>query len=181
MLIWAALVDTDGVAEAVASARTHWAEVLLPRYARQPHVTLGYGGPVPFPGASPADPAYSPERLAEDRATLNRLRMPPFDVRIGGWDTFPMVPYLKAEAPELRQIATSLGEGKLRPYVPHVTLGHYAVEVPLSEVRAMASSWSWPEVSLRVNRLSLLRYDASDIAGPLTEVDCVKLGPPERA
>ncbi|MDO5676949.1 MAG: 2'-5' RNA ligase family protein [Propionibacteriaceae bacterium] len=177
ILIWAALVDTDEVRAAVESAREHWAGVLLPRYERQPHITVRYGGPVPREGAVPMDPLYTDERVAADRATIEALRLSPFDVRIGGWSTFEMVPYLHAEAPELGLTAGALGEDLLRPYVPHVTIGHYAVEAPLAEMSALGAGWSWPEAVVRIERLSLLRYDAADIAGPLTVVDEVPLTP----
>ena len=112
VLIWAVLVDTDEVRAAVAAARAHWAEVLLPRYERQPHVTLRYGGPVPLAGTTPLDPVYSQELLDTDRALLEGLALKPFPLHIGGWDTFPMVPYLRAEAPEVYAIAEALEIGR---------------------------------------------------------------------
>jgi len=179
-LIWAVLADVDHVRAAVDSARAHWADVLLPRYDRQPHITVGYGGPVPKPGATPEDEPYTPERIAADRAAVEALGLSPFDVRIGGWDTFQMVPYLRAEAPELQAVARALREDRRRPYVPHVTIGMYAVSAPLSGLAGRAAGWESPSITLPVTRLSLLRYDAADVAGPLTEVDAIDLTRPVR-
>lgn len=175
VLIWAVLVDVDGVRAAVDQARARWADVLLPRYERQPHVTLGYGGPVAAEGMAPADPVYTQERLDADRRALERLDLAPFDVRIGGWGTFEMSPYLRAEATELEVMAEALGEGRRRAYVPHVTVGHYSVAVPLASVAERAEGWEFDELVVPVRRVSLLRYEAADIAGPLEEITAVEL------
>ncbi|MFD0867498.1 2'-5' RNA ligase family protein, partial [Tessaracoccus lubricantis] len=151
-----------------------WADVLLPRYDRQPHVTVGYGGPVPKAGAAPEDPPYTPERIAAARATIRGLGIEPFRLAIGGWGTFRMTPYLCVEAPVLDALADALGENRRRPYVPHVTIGHYGVEVPLDEVAARAAAWCPPSIEpITVTGVTLLRYDAADIAGPLTAVETV--------
>lgn len=175
VLIWAVLIDDDGVRAAVESARSHWSDVLLPRYQRQPHITLGYGGPMPAPGAQPLDPPYSLEQAAADLAAVEALNLAPFEVEISGWDAFQMGPFLHARAPELTLLATTLREDRLRPYIPHVTIGHWAVSTPMSDVGARASQWQWPPITVPVSRLSLLRYDAADIAGPLTEVGGIGL------
>ena len=118
--------------------------------------------------------------IAADRAAVEALGLSPFDVRIGGWDTFQMVPYLRAEAPELQAVARALREDRRRPYVPHVTIGMYAVSAPLSGLAGRAAGWESPSITLPVTRLSLLRYDAADVAGPLTEVDAIDLTRPVR-
>lgn len=175
VLVWAVDVDVPEVRAMVAAARRRWAEVLLPRYQRQPHVTVGYGGPMPAPGPAPQDEPYTPARIDAARAAVEALRLAPFEVRIGGWGSFQMTPYLAAQAPELQALAQALGEDRVRPYVPHVTIGHYAVARPVAEVAARAEGWSQPEVTVPVTAVSLLRYDAADIAGPLTEVERVAL------
>ena len=101
-------------------------------------------------------------------------------VRIGGWDTFQMVPYLRAEAPELHAAAGALGNEPRRPYVPHVTIGLYSVSVPLKVVADRADRWESPSIVVPVTRLSLLSYEAADVAGPLTEVDSIDLTRPAR-
>lgn len=175
VLVWAVLLDDDGVRAAVESARSHWSDVLLPRYERQPHITVGYGGLVPASGVPPLDLMYPPEQAAADRAAVEALNLAPFDVEISGWDAFQMGPFLRARAPELAMLATTLREDNIRPYIPHVTIGHWAVSTPMSDVGARASQWQWPAITVQVSRLSLLRYDAADIAGPLTEVGSVSL------
>ena len=175
VLVWAVDVDVPEVRAMIASARQRWADVLLPRYDRQPHVTIGYGGPMPADGPAPMDEVYTAERVEEAHAAVEALRLQPFEVRIGGWGSFQMSPFVAARAPELEALAEALGEGRERPYVPHVTIGHYGVAVPLAEVAVLGECWESPEVVVPVDRVSLMRYDAADIAGSLTEVGCVPL------
>ena len=92
------------------SLRAH-ADVLLPRYERRPHVTVAYAGLLPTPGATPAEQFYGPDRLARDILTLRRLAVRPFRVQVGGWGSFPMVPYLSAGAPAQPVMSDSLLPG----------------------------------------------------------------------
>ena len=175
-LVWAALVDTDGVREAVAAARGRLADVLLPRYERRPHVTIAYAGLLPTPGATPAEQPYGPDRLARDILTLRRLAARPFRVQVGGWGSFPMVPYLSAGAPELHRAHAALGGGStVETYVPHVTVGHYAVSRPLAEVAARLDGWAAPRVEVEVSEWALMAYETHDIAGPLDIVGVLSL------
>lgn len=165
--VWAVEADTPGVRAAVASMRERWGGLLLPRYDRQPHITVAYGGPVPEAGASPMEEPYDRPRFEADLARLRAARLEPFAVEISGWGTFPMVPYLSAHAPALHRANATL---TTQPgYVPHVTVGHYRVSVPLAEIDAVAGGWQPPEAGqLRADRLALMTYGTHDIAGPLT-------------
>lgn len=177
-LVWAVEADTDGVRTAVESARAHWGDVLLPRHERQPHVTLAYAGPVPTPGARPVDDPYTPERLAADLARLRAVALRPFTIALGRWGTFPMVPFLHVDAPELTALNAALmaGSDYAGGYVPHVTIGHYGVSAPIALVTERASGWAEPSVEpIEVMALSLLAYETHDIAGPLTVVGRLSL------
>lgn len=177
-LVWAVEADAAPVRAAVASARERWSDVLLPRHQRQPHITVAYAGPVPTPGATPVDAPYTPDRLVSDLERLRAVGIGPFTVRVGGWDTFPMVPYLPAAAPELVRLNAALTQGSPHDggYVPHVTIGHYAVSRPTDELRARAAGWRAPRIDpLEVAEISLLAYATRDIAGPLTTVGRLRL------
>lgn len=177
-LVWAVEADAAPVRAAVASARERWSDVLLPRHLRQPHITVAYAGPVPAPGATPVDAPYTRERFVSDLERLRAVGVGSFTVRVGGWDTFPMVPYLPAAAPELARLNAALTQGSPHDggYVPHVTIGHYAVSRPMDELRARAAGWRAPRIDpLEVAEISLLAYATRDIAGPLTTVGRLRL------
>lgn len=171
-MVWAVDADVSAVRAAVEEARELLADVLLPRYARQPHVTFAYAGLVPSPGARPGEAPCAPGRLASDIAALCRLAARPFTVRLAGWGSFPMVPYLAAEAPELHAAHRAVAAGG---YVPHVTLGHYSVSRPLTDIAARVEGWAPPAVEVTVREWLLLAYETHDIAGPLTTLGRLSL------
>lgn len=167
-LVWALDVDVPPVREAVAAARERWQRFLLPRYERQPHITLAYGGPVMVPGALPMDPPYSRHDVERAVAGLHGLGLQPFDVQVTGWGTFPMSPYLAATAPELEVLGRYFERADFRP---HITVGHYAHAGPVQEVAALCAGWDRPHVPpVRVEDISLMRYETHDIAGSLTTI-----------
>lgn len=174
VVVWAIDVDCPETRAMLAAARELWAGVLLPRYERQPHITIAYGGPLPASGPAPYDPVYTADHLAAARAAIAALRLSPFEVLIGGYGSFEMSPYLAVQGPELHALAQALGKRRDLPYVPHVTVGHYGVRTPIAEV--LRGAGAPPPVRVRVNEVSLMRYDAADIAGPLTRVEAVRLG-----
>lgn len=176
-LVWAVDADVEGVREAVRDARGRLATVLLPRYVRQPHITLAYAGIVASPGARPVDEPYSRSRLHDDLARLRALAQGPFEVAVGGWGTFPMVPYLHASAPELAAANAALlaGSPYAGGYVPHVTVGHYSVSRLLAEIACHMDGWVAPGVVVEVREWVLLAYETHDIAGPLTTVGRLSL------
>lgn len=164
--VWAIEADTPSVAAAVAALREQWGALLLPRYHRQPHVTVAYCGPVPEPGATPAEEPYGRHRFEADLARLKATRLEPFAVEINGWGTFPMVPFLAAHALELHRANAVLTAQA--GYTPHVTAGHYATAVPIAHVEARVAGWEPPTVAaLAVESLALMTYETHDIAGPL--------------
>jgi 2'-5' RNA ligase len=176
-LVWAVDADIEGVREAVRDARDRLVTVLLPRYRRQPHITLAYAGVVARPGARPVDEPYSRTRLGDDLARLRALAQRPFEVAVGGWGTFPMVPYLHVSAPELAAVSSALTAGSpyVGGYVPHVTVGHYSVSRPLSEITRHIDGWAPPAAVVEVREWALLAYETHDIAGPLTTVGRLSL------
>lgn len=181
-LVWVADVDTPAVRDAVAAMRERLGGLLLPRYLRQPHITVAFGGLAPEPETRPTGVLYPPELIELHSARVAALGVTPFTVRIGGWDTFTTTPYLRAAADELRVLHHALIQERPKSadfapvYVTHVTTGHFGVSVPLDEVRRRMDGFSYPDLEVRVDHLTLARYEAADIAGPLTEVARVDLG-----
>lgn len=167
--IWPQAAARQALDGAVHAARIHWREYLLPRYTRQPHVTVAFAGLAGGSGAR-AD-AYDAAALQRDIAALQALQMDPFACRVQGLGSFAMVPYLQVHDPQ-GQLARLHGllDARANPahYTPHVTLGHYAIRCPMARVRAHQADWRAPApITLPVATLALLRYDTRTITGPL--------------
>lgn len=167
--LWAIDVDGAQMREAVQTVRNRWADVLLTRYERQPHVTLAYRGLIPHEGCRPRDMLFTATQLERDVEALRSASVGGFTLRSGQWATFPMVPYLMVGvAPELAVLHEALGGGD--DYVPHVTAGQYSVSVPIAEVAARAAGWAPPSVEVEVASVALMTYETHDVSGPLTVV-----------
>lgn len=158
--LWGALAPVD-----IAPARAALAGLLLPRYERQPHVTVAYCG---LEGRD-----FDDERLRLDLERLAPLARGPVAVRPRGWASFTPSPMLELDGGWLAQAHLALSEGLPdripSPYRPHVTVGFYSVEVPLDVPLGRLSDVPVP-ASWVVPTLQLLSYDTHDIAGPLTVV-----------
>ncbi|HMT87522.1 MAG TPA: 2'-5' RNA ligase family protein [Arachnia sp.] len=168
--VWAFELDRPEVRDMLGQARRRLASLLLPRYERQPHVTVAFAGLI-------ADDDFSDERLDADLALLRGLLDGPVILRATGWDSFPMVPYLRVAAdwPHVaREALTRSRPLAAESYQPHVTVGMYDAVVPICEpVRLLdglpfGGTWELTE-------LSLLRFETADIAGPLEVVGRLSL------
>lgn len=173
-LVWALLLDDPAVQQCVAAARVRLEGLLLPRYARQPHVTVAFAGLASEPGL----PGYDEEHLAGDLATIRPLIDGPVELRATGWGSFPMVPYLAVESDWLHRAHAALtghaGHPNQMPYVPHITLGHWSGTWPRKTVLEKLGA-PGPQRIWQVPRLSLLRYETHDIAGRLEPVGSLDL------
>lgn len=170
--VWLVRVVVPQVDAAVAQARAAIAPWLLPRYARQPHITLAYRGLMAgdFPHAHAE---FGPQQLQRDVQALQKAHIKALDVQIGGWGSFATVPYL-AVTPGLglqhcHDVLMAQAPYPDWRYVPHVTLGHYAQQLPVQEVmrQLQGCSVSQSTWQLSVQALWLARYQTEDIAGPL--------------
>lgn len=165
--VWALDVDTAAVRETLGAARSGLAPLLLARYRRQPHLTIAYAGLLPEPGANPVEGVYTDADLDGDVAALAQLGQRPFDVEIGGWGSFAMAPYLGVSSDGVASLHAALA-GPSDRYVPHVTIGLYAVEADLDEVAAGMAGLPDPRLTVSVSGVCLMAYATSDIAGELT-------------
>lgn len=163
--VWVLRVDVQSVDAWVALARDRLAPWLLPRYERQPHITLAYRGLMPA--------EFVAVQLHADVLALQQAQLRPFAVRIEGAGSFSTVPYFGVEASAMLQRAhVALVAREPYPdwqYVPHVTLGHYGCQVPLETVMpalqiVSAGIHEWVDV----DALWLARYRTDDIAGSLS-------------
>ena len=89
--VWAIDLDHDWLREASENMRQHCADLLLPDYARQPHVTLRICG---FPGPNRRlGDDYTQADLAAQVSALESAQIEPFPISIGALDTFTTAPY----------------------------------------------------------------------------------------
>ncbi len=168
-LVWALLLEYPELEQFIADARSRLDGLLLPRYERQPHVTVAFAGLAEQPGL----PGYDGEDLEADLDRLRSVVCGPVDVRATGWGSFPMVPYLAVKSEWLHRAHAALdrndAERDQMSYVPHVTVGHWAGawrrDSVLERLAAPLPTQDW-----QVSELSLMRYETHDIAGPLEPV-----------
>ncbi len=176
--VWAIDLNHDWLREACEDMRQHCADLLLPNYARRPHVTLRICG---FPGPDRRlDDNYTQADLAAQVSALESAQIEPFPISIGALDTFTTAPYFSVIdiecgiARSRQALAMPAGDGpgeKGFPYIPHVTFGLYGRRFPMPDVASRLNSA--PKIAnaqLTVKQLTLMTYEASVIAGPLTAV-----------
>lgn len=170
--VWVVRVDTVPVQAMMQAVRATMADYVLPRYERQAHVTLAYRG-LMGGGRGHDHAQFSWADLQRDIACLRAGHFQPFALQLKGAGSFATVPYLAVvEQPELRSLHGAMTAEAPYPewaYVPHVTLGHYACEVPmpcvLQRLQSAVPDGIWWQSS--VSALWLARYRTHDIAGPL--------------
>lgn len=172
-VFWALDVDLPAVRERVARAGAHLDGCLLDGYSRQPHVTLDLCG---FPSVEPLpEDEFSAELLVRQCAALSRAQIPVFEIEVGGLESFSSAPYLVV-ADRQRRIAAVRAclavDGQPRlfgDYVPHVTVGLYGGEWPVDTVRARLAAFpAGDRITCRIERLSLMAYQPSEVGGPLS-------------
>lgn len=179
--LWAIEVDLAAVAERVAAADRHLAGLLLDDYRRQPHVTLALCG---FPQALPRRrDDFGPAALAAQLAGLRAAPGGAFDIAIGGLSSFSSAPFLEVDDRDggIARLRHSLAGGDINrrdgSYTPHVTVGLYGGAWPAAGVLARLDAFAAAAPLIqRVDRISLMSYDARDIGGPLLRAAAFELG-----
>lgn len=179
--LWAVELDTAALGPRLDRVRAGLRPLLLPGYARQPHVTVQVCG---FPVARPLAPGeFGPAALGAQVAALRRQPWrAPFRLEIGAPFSFSAAPCLAVadEAQALGRLrsllqqapATPIALDEPWPYVPHVTAGLYAVPWPWDDVRARldalrAPPGDWSPLAQTVRSLAWMVYETRHVAGPL--------------
>ncbi len=173
--VWVVRVDGMQVQALIEPLRDAIQPWLLPRYERQPHVTVAYRGlmvdAVP-PHACP-QAVFGAAQLHADIAALHAAELAPFALVLQGVGSFSTVPYLAVMAnTSLQQAHDAVVASEPYPgwsYVPHLTLGHYACQMSIDTVlqRLQACAANVVALPVPVEALWLARYRTSDIAGAL--------------
>jgi len=171
-VFWALDVDFPAVRAQVARAGEHLADWLLDGYYRQPHVTLDLCG---FPCAVPgrAD-EFSPALLERQCLALRTACVPVFEIEVGGLASFSSAPFLKVSDRDGQIVAVReclAMDGQFRlfgEYIPHVTVGLYGGAWPAGELGASLAGFpAGDNANCRIERISLMSYQPSEVGGPL--------------
>ena len=170
--VWAVALDDPAVDRRLAQLRAALRPLLLPAYAHQPHITLQLCG---FVVAAPRrDDEFGAAHLQAQADALARLRLPPFELRIGGAFSFASAACLavrdaSGSLSRLRQALSRVATaGDATPYVPHVTAGLYGGAWPMREIGArLRELEALPELAVPVTQLAWMCYDTAVIGGPL--------------
>ena len=173
--VWAIDVDTPVLRAATAAMRAHLADKLLNGYRRQPHVTLHLCG---FPATAPRfDDDYPGATLQRQIAALQAAGPAPFTLEIGSPASFTSAAYFSVadHAGGIRTARHALAGTESTddgfPYTPHVTCGLYRGEFHLPTLlQRMATCRSDLPVQLKIERLTLMAYEAAVIGGPLSSL-----------
>jgi len=170
--LWALQFDNSAVQARVDTAKAYLDDLLLEGYLRQAHITLSLCG---FPSKSPLDSdEFGLEALAAQVQALQQASVAPFNIAVGGLDTFSSVPYcavsggvepLRVLRRALQAPHATLAHGD---YTPHVTVGLYRDAFPMPMVRERLQGFVAEEPLLvRVTGVDLLTYASAEIGGAL--------------
>jgi len=183
--VWTIDVDTPHIVKRFYKAQAHLSAYLMKPYRRQPHITAFVCGFLAEKQTFGDDYTHH-ERMRHIQA-IGNAQIAPFELAIGGIDSFATAPYLKVLDPEgdLQRIRNILSEThseiRMNPYIPHVTLGLYAGSFENGLlVEKTASFQDTPLIRQQVRNIRLSTYSAQEMAGPLAVHDTVTLDQPQK-
>ena len=170
--VWMICIQSQSVQSRFDAARLHLAEFLLEPYRRQAHVTLFVCG---FPAEiKRLRDDYTVEESERCIRALKKAKPAPFEIKIGGINSFAAVPFLEVfdisgGIGRIRNVLSGtryeIGNGE---YMPHLTLGLYSGRFDTKMVAKKMSSFCHDSlITYFVDQISLTTYSARRIAGPL--------------
>ncbi len=170
--VWVIDADTPAVRALVAKARNHLTG-LLAHSDRQAHITLYVCGFIEPTRRFNDD--FTPAMLAAQCRALESLDIGPFDLHLGGLNSFDSAVFLTVDDPAnrldtLRRALSQAGSPEIRQaaYVAHLTVGLYCGTFDKRSVSQRLTTFSaGPPIALRVNSLQFVRYRAAQLSGPL--------------
>jgi len=172
--LWAIDVDFSAVRQQVQAANQHLAGLLLDGYCRQPHITLGISGFLS--NQSQYADNYSASDLEADISALESACIRPFEIEIGSLASFSSAPFFHVHDSgnslhALHKILHSISDGEHAEYVPHVTVGLYSDTWGTEMVDHRLHVFPQGSMIRRsISRISLMRYNASEIGGSLLTI-----------
>ena len=170
--VWVLGLEDERILEKFSAARAHLSSYLLEPYARQPHITLFVCG---FLVETPQhNDDFTVAQLENQLQALGEAGIQPFEIEIGGLNSFASAPFLEVNDPQrgiarLREVLSNgAREFRTAPYTPHLTVGLYAGGFPSEEVVQRLRDFPADPIRLRVEKITFSSYRAQEIAGLLT-------------
>ncbi len=169
--VWALILEDEFILENFNAARNHLSGYLLEPYRRQPHITLFVCGFLV--GHLRYNDDFTIAQLQRQIQALEETDLEPFELEIGGLDSFASAPFLEVRDPaggiaRLREVLScGAREFRTAPYAPHLTVGLYSATFPSAEVRRRLEEFPRKPILSRVEHIALVTYRAQEIAGPL--------------
>lgn len=177
--IWLIDADTAPLRERVDRVRDEL-DGLFTAHRRSAHITLFVCGFINEPAT--LDDDFDGAMLARQRAALVSARVPPFELVIGGIDSFDSAAFLKVRDRARGIIAVRAALAGDQPEVcagrhtPHLTVGLYRDAFAKREVRRrLAALPPLPPLTLKVREIVFAGYAARELDGPLAPLDRVAL------
>ncbi|MGD8402659.1 MAG: 2'-5' RNA ligase family protein [Anaerolineales bacterium] len=169
--VWVLRVGDASILDIFKSAQKHLSRYLLEPYRRQPHITLFVCG---FLVDAPHyNDDFTSAQLQAQRYVMEQAQCKPFEIEIGGLNSFASAPFLEVRDPDngiahLREILACGGrEFRTAPYRPHLTVGLYGGAFDSQEVTGHLSEFPSDPIRWKVESITLATYRAREIAGPL--------------
>jgi len=170
--VWVLRMEDEAIQEKFKAAREHLSGYLLEPCRRQPHITLYVCG---FLVEAPQyNDDFTQAQLHAHMKVLEKADIQPFELEIGGLNSFASAPFLEVNDPQgciarLREVLTrGAREFRTTAYSPHLTVGLYAGAFPSEEVLARIAVFSSESIRWPVEQLTLATYRAKKFAGRLT-------------
>ena len=172
--VWILHMEDKALRDKFEAARKHLKGYILEPYQRQPHITLfvcGFLVEVPQ-----YDDDFTQAQLQSQIGSLENTRIQPFEIEIGGLNSFASAPYLEVHDPQggiarLREVlADGVREFRTAPYTPHLTVGQYADKFESKGVTRRLAEFPADPIKWKVAQITFATYRADEIAGRLTNL-----------
>lgn len=170
--VWMLSVECPQILARLQRAQQHLGDWLHQGYRRQAHITLFVCG-FPVEQARFEDD-FPLERLAAQQQAVLELGIAPFELHIGGLDSFASAPFLTVNDPNQHLVALRAALGKhsaeirQSPYHAHLTVGLYARALPCAQIsQSLAAFADRDPLPLTVEALHYSTYAAEELFGPL--------------
>ena len=169
--VWILQLEDGAISEKFKAARDHLDGYLLKPYRRQPHITLFVCG---FLVEKPQyNDDFTHQQLQTQFKTLEKADIGPFEIEIGGINSFASAPYLEVHdlddgISRLRELLSrGAREFRTAPYTPHLTVGLYSGAYPSEDVMSRMATFLRKPIRWKVNQITLATYQAQEFAGRL--------------
>ncbi|QNK02105.1 2'-5' RNA ligase family protein [Dyella telluris] len=176
--VWVVPVQDADLLGYLETARAQLADLIHPSPRRQPHLTLYVCG---FPGEGPLDDDFPASGLAQQQASLERFAGASCRLPLARPDSFASAAFVPVGDPMerladwRRVLGQAAREIRQAAYVPHITLGLYRQCVPAAVVRERLAALDAPPLSMVVDEIQYVTFDARDQLGPLHTVHRITL------